>query len=454
MKGSIQEGRVMKGFTDMIKNTVTVGLLIFGLTSCGIFEDSEEGGTGSGARDKSFGQNGIVLGTFAAPETESPVRTSFIALRSDDQIIVGGTGGTDEALGFFYHRLSRTGAVLAASNSIPDSTIRINALALDESNNIVLAGSENTGTAKDFYRIRALSTDVIDDTFTAGTDDLSGSDDDAFGVAIRPSDGKIILGGYRTVGVKQFTLACYNIDGTRDTAFGTGGISEVSIGTEAVVRSVLLAQDGRIFALGESDAGGTKDFVLAKYYSTGTPDTSVGSGQGYVLLDYYDINSLQADQDENTTDDVLTAAAFQWGNYVIAVGSTVPVSGEGPKTPMLARFFTYNGSVDTFFGYRGRIKTVFSAYDAEAMAVAVQQDGKIVTAGYITNASGNTDFLVARYLASGILDPDFGNGGYITTNFGADINARATSAVIQPDGKIVAGGVLSDGRYAVVRYNP
>jgi uncharacterized delta-60 repeat protein len=444
----------MNGFTDIIKKTLAMGLIIFGIVSCGLFEDSEGGNTLPGSKDTSFGQAGTVLGAFAAPAANSPVITASIALRSDGHIVIGGSGGTEGAFGFFYHRLSDRGAVLSSSATDPDSTIRINALALDVFDNLILAGSEGNTGAKDFYRTRLFSDGSIDTAFTgAGIDDLSGSDDEAFAVAVRSSDGKIILGGYRTVGVKQFTLAGYNTNGIRDTSFGTGGISALSIGTNAAVRSVLTGSDGSIYALGESNAGGTKDFVFAKYYSSGLPNSSIGAGQGYVLLDYHDLNAFQLDTNENTTDDVLHGAVMQGDYYIIAAGSTVPAAG-GVKTPMLAKFYTWSGSVDSSFGIAGRSKTVFGIYDAEALAVAVQGDGKIVIAGYIANGSGNTDFLVARYLSTGILDPEFGLGGYVTTNFGAGIDARATSVAVQSDGKIIAGGILSDGRYAVVRYNP
>ncbi|HSB38876.1 MAG TPA: delta-60 repeat domain-containing protein [Gaiellaceae bacterium] len=55
-------------------------------------------------------------------------------------------------------------------------------------------------------------------------------------------------------------------------------------------------------------------------------------------------------------------------------------------------------------------------------AAAVQADGKIVTAG-----SCEGDFTVARYTASGGLDPGFGSGGKVMTDFGSAWGTRLAS---------------------------
>ena len=62
---------------------------------------------------------------------------------------------------------------------------------------------------------------------------------------------------------------------------------------------------------------------------------------------------------------------------------------------------------------------------------------------------------------AGQLDPTFGTGGIVTTDFGNQINsdvATANAVTIQPDGKIVVcGGAPGSNGFpnaAVVRYNP
>jgi uncharacterized delta-60 repeat protein len=79
--------------------------------------------------------------------------------------------------------------------------------------------------------------------------------------------------------------------------------------------------------------------------------------------------------------------------------------------------------------------------------VAVQPDGKIVVAG--------ARFL-ARYLDDGTLDPDFGNGGIVTTGVDTAFFGDAIDVALQPDGMIVVAGVTSGGLnedFAVERYD-
>ncbi len=104
------------------------------------------------------------------------------------------------------------------------------------------------------------------------------------------------------------------------------------------------------------------------------------------------------------------------------------------------------GDLDPSFGSSGKVTTDFGGSDA-ASAVAIQPDGRIVTAG----RSGSGDFALARYNADGSLDPSFGSGGKVTTDFGGfDV---ASGVALQADGKIIAAGQGGSGSdFALARY--
>ncbi|MFE3287511.1 delta-60 repeat domain-containing protein, partial [Streptomyces sp. NPDC059233] len=93
------------------------------------------------------------------------------------------------------------------------------------------------------------------------------------------------------------------------------------------------------------------------------------------------------------------------------------------------------GDPDTGFGTGGRITTDFGGFE-QVNGVAVQPDGKIVTAGL--GGSGNTSaFAMARHNADGSPDAGFGTDGRVTTGFGATGSAprwrcRATTRSSQP----------------------
>ncbi|MFJ8017477.1 calcium-binding protein [Streptomyces sp. NPDC096339] len=118
----------------------------------------------------------------------------------------------------------------------------------------------------------------------------------------------------------------------------------------------------------------------------------------------------------------------------------------------LVRYNT-DGSPDTTFGGGdGIVTTDFDIGNDEGTAVALQPDGKIVAVGGTANESGNGAWLAARYNTDGSLDSTFGNGGKVVTEIDPDAIETALAVVVQPDGKIVAGGE-SIGVWSLVRYN-
>lgn len=114
------------------------------------------------------------------------------------------------------------------------------------------------------------------------------------------------------------------------------------------------------------------------------------------------------------------------------------------------------GDLDPSFGTGGKVTTDFSGFGGRAAAVALQPDGKIIAGGRSGGANFfGTGFGVARYNADGSLDSNFGIGGTVSIDFffGDD---EVHSVLAQPDGKIVAAGskiFVFPGDFELVRYN-
>lgn len=116
-----------------------------------------------------------------------------------------------------------------------------------------------------------------------------------------------------------------------------------------------------------------------------------------------------------------------------------------------------SASLDPTFGSGGRVTTDFARKADLAQGVAIQPDGKIVAVGWAT-VSGAYRFGVVRYNADGSLDTTFGSGGKVTTSFGAGVEDTASGVALQADGKIVVVGTTDiDGnlnyQFAIARYN-
>jgi uncharacterized delta-60 repeat protein len=120
------------------------------------------------------------------------------------------------------------------------------------------------------------------------------------------------------------------------------------------------------------------------------------------------------------------------------------------------------GDLDSSFGIGGKVTTPFLRYgngftwtNARASSVVVLPDGKIVLGGYAdTNVD---DFALARYLSDGSLDLSFNGTGKVTTDFtpGDYSHEQASGMALQADGKILLAGytVLNNKSvFALARY--
>jgi uncharacterized delta-60 repeat protein len=91
-------------------------------------------------------------------------------------------------------------------------------------------------------------------------------------------------------------------------------------------------------------------------------------------------------------------------------------------------------------------------YWAGAASVAVQSDGRIVTAGE-ANVAGQNVIVATRMTSAGGLDPSFGRNGIVTVaiNGGAGVDS-GDALVLQPDRKIVIAGAGRDGAYGPLTF--
>jgi uncharacterized delta-60 repeat protein len=121
-------------------------------------------------------------------------------------------------------------------------------------------------------------------------------------------------------------------------------------------------------------------------------------------------------------------------------GKIVMVGGGDAGKVLVARLLE-NGGLDPSFGNSGVVSTgAFPGSFPSADAVAVQPDGKIVIAGS-AEVAGIEDFLVARFLPGGQLDPSFGGGeGFVTFPVAAERNAALALAIG------AGGNILLTGR--------
>src|SRR5262245_8886228 len=77
--------------------------------------------------------------------------------------------------------------------------------------------------------------------------------------------------------------------------------------------------------------------------------------------------------------------------------------------------------LDVAFGTLGKVTTDFSGRFDVASGIVIQPDGKVVVGGVTSTPCGqgyDSAFALARYNADGSLDQNFGSGGRATADFG------------------------------------
>jgi uncharacterized delta-60 repeat protein len=255
-----------------------------------------------------------------------------------------------------------------------------NAVAVQPDGKIVVAGfaTSASGIGSDFALARYNPDGTLDTSFDGGgivtTDFGALSDDDARALVIQP-DGRILVVG--TAG-EDIALARYTPDGKLDTSFGSGGTKITDLGFDDVATGVALTSDGKIVISGYTiGAKLNNDFLLARYDSHGTLDTTFGTG-GIVTTDLGD------------GDD------FAENLIVDAQGRIILVGRATSSTISDLALVRYNpdGTPDTTFDGDGILTADFHGGSDIGQDVALDSQGRIVAAGSTVN--GETQFALMR----------------------------------------------------------
>jgi uncharacterized delta-60 repeat protein len=407
----------------------------------------------NGAIDTTFGTNGKVKGPifFGNDSAEA------IALQPNGKIVAGGSVQTDFNNSAYDFVVARYEGDLVASPGNPDTSFdgdgkattdfngtrdEGNAVALQTDGKAVVAGSASAANL-DFAVARYNVNGTLDSSFGTGgkvTTPVSASGDDVAYAVVIQHDGKIVVAGYaQTATTFDFALVRYNPNGTLDSSFGSGGQLTTDFGAGSDVgRALVLQADNKIVVAGYATIGSGRDFALARYNSNGSPDdgTVNDSTPGDSFGTGGKVTTAFGGASNN---DEAYALVLQPDGKLVAAGYAIIT---GTQDFALARYST-NGSPDANFGGgTGRITTAFGSGADIAHALARQPDGKLVAAGSAVNtASGDTDFALARYTDTGILDGAFDGDGRVTSGtLPFAMNDEARAVCIQPDGKIVAAG--------------
>lgn len=317
--------------------------------------------------------------------------------------------------------------------------------------------------------------------------------------------GKVLVAGIVSPsGDSDFFLVRFKSNGHSDGSFGTNGKVFTDFSPDDRARKVFMRK-GKIYAVGSVDGDETYyDGAIARYHRNGKLDTNSDSdpgshfsSDGIAIVDFEDNDDGLLALRFLRRGKIMTAGYSRAGDHVsliltrlrkngkkdrsfgvmgtkrcpfedeaiqladIAVtpkgfiaGASV---GSPPNGSQLLRRYRKKGQVDESFHNDGIV--VIDDGDQELLhAIAVQQNGKVLTTGYTDNGTRQRILLV-RLTKNGFLNDSFGSDGFVKTSFPgdqADSDLAGRDLSIQENGKIVVPGAAGVGEsqadWLVARY--
>jgi uncharacterized delta-60 repeat protein len=184
--------------------------------------------------------------------------------------------------------------------------------------------------------------------------------------------------------------------------------------------------DGKIVVGGNfTIISGTSRNYIARLNTDGTIDASFNPGTGF--------------------NNIVRTLAIQPDGKIITGGDFTSFNGTGRN--YIARLNT-NGTLDTGFNPGTGFNAGTNGYGT-VITISLQTNGAIVVGGDFTTFNGVSNIRLVRLNSNGTLDSSFSPG--------TGLNGPVLTTFIQPDGKIVAGGVFTSfGGFPsnfIVRFN-
>lgn len=254
-----------------------------------------------GSPDTTFGTNGVARGKVGSQTAQFLAQASI--LQPDGKLLIVGTvqrSSLHSAIGVV--RLNQNGSLDTSFNGgaaiIQQGTTSSNFYsegAILQSDGKILTVNRYFINANDYgtLLIRLNSNGSLDAGFGSGggvfrNNKFAGED------MIVQSDGRIIVAGgsYTPYASGEIFLERFNTDGTLDAGFGTGGQIRTTVsGGMVTVNDVVAQADGKIIVTGrignkrvssdcQFDNPYSGQFLLVRYNSNGTVDTTFGNGGG------------------------------------------------------------------------------------------------------------------------------------------------------------------------------
>ncbi|MES2634681.1 MAG: hypothetical protein V4669_17055 [Pseudomonadota bacterium] len=425
--------------------TDTASILVTGANSAPYFSVAQEPGTIVNRSGMNFAANHVVVLTDGKFVVQGNFRVDADEINGGDIRLAryNADGSLDETFGTGGFRTTALSPLWESCRGI----------ALQDDGKFLVTGIISSGATEDIFVARLNADGSLDTAFgDGGTTQVAFSTRlDRGSSLIIQTDGKIVVAGqtrFTSGDSGDFALVRLHANGALDTSFSVDGKVSASFTASGADSAVSLAQqaDGKIVAAGVT--GSSSDVAVARFNVDGSLDSSFGTGG---LFTYPNAGGDRAQSVMVTPDQKILVAGY----------ISTPATPQGWELGLLR--LNSDGSLDTSFSGDGVVTTRLTA-GGGAYTVRMQQDGKIVVGGYAATPDdfAEWDFVLVRYLDNGALDPSFGTGGVVITDFARDLLDEFSDDTIYDfeileDGRILAVGQSRGGFYldlGMARYMP
>jgi len=184
----------------------------------------------------------------------------------------------------------------------------------------------------------------------------------------------------------DFAIARYNVDGSLDSGFGTGGkvalqVTNAATDNASEARSAAIQRDGKIVVAGIADG-----FGVVRLTEGGSLDSSFGIN-GKVNTSFF----------VNGPGDRANAVMLEPEGKIIVAGR---INTGRADTDFGIAQYERDGTLDTSFGVGGKVATDFGNSIDDARSLA-RSRGRILVGGFTTSGTAfppGAAFAIARYL--------------------------------------------------------
>jgi uncharacterized delta-60 repeat protein len=228
--------------------------------------------------------------------------------------------------------------------------------------------------------------------------------------------------------------------GDLDTSFGAGfGKTVIPMAVNDLARAVYALPDGKAVIFGECDTPQV-EVCAVRVLGDGSIDATFGNnGRTFIPNAFGSV-------DISTLVDVVRGTN---GGYSVLIRCTVP--NVGTDTCVLR--LTDSGVLDSSFANGGLARVSLAGYNVYGVRIFRNADGSLVAVAMcdLANVPGVLEFFCSfRLNSDGTLDTSYGSAGIQLSSL---LNlSDATSAAMQPDGKLVVAGRCRSSNVAEVHF--